>query len=114
MAEQSGESANDASDTDNTSGTQCRPENPEGSAAPGDEAVGSTCQASARKTRGGEKQQAAAAGKSGSGSARAGAVQAVQVRVGGDRGADSERARYALRLPVLPEIAPRTRPGARL
>src|SRR5271163_858922 len=34
--------------------------------------------------------------------------------MGRDRGADSERARHALRLPVLPEIAPGTRSGARL
>jgi hypothetical protein len=39
MAERSGESANDASDTDNTSRTECRPEKPDSDVAPDDEAV---------------------------------------------------------------------------
>ncbi len=115
MAEQSGESANDASDTDNTSRAQRKPANSESCFAEIDEEVDQTSEANARETRGGgEEQQAGAAGKGCGGSAGAGVVQVVQDRMGGDRGADSERTRYALCVPVLPEIAPRPGSGARL
>ena len=46
------------------------------------------------------------------GSARTGAVPVVQARLGGDGGTDAERARHALCLPVLSEIAPRPGSGA--
>jgi len=113
MAERLGESRNDASDTNQSSSTQRQPEN---IVANGGEAVqAAPGEADAGKTRGGGKeQQAGASGKSGRGSAGAGVVQAVQDRMGGDRGADSERARHALRVPVLPEITPRAGTGARL
>src|ERR1700719_245309 len=114
MAERSGESANDASDTNNTSRTQRRPENPESGIAPGDQAVETPRKADATETRGCQEQQAGAPGKNCGASAGAGAVQAVQDRMGRDRGTDSERARHALRMPVLSEIAPGTRSGARL
>ena len=114
MAERSGESANDASDTNNTSRTQRQPKKRQ-NVANGGEAVNATaCKANAREARGGQEQQAGAAGKDCCASAGAGAVQAVQDRMGRDCGADSERARYALRVPVLPEIAPGTRSGTRL
>src|ERR1700693_5829393 len=102
MAERLGESRNDASETDDTSRTQRQPENIV-ALARGGEAVKTPGETSAGETRGGEKQQASASGQGGCGSARAGVVQAVQERMGGDRGANSERARHALRLPVLPE-----------
>jgi hypothetical protein len=88
MAERLGESRNDASDTNNANRTQHRPENIV-ALARGGEAVKAPGETSARETRGGEKQQAGASGKGGSSSTRAGVVQAVQDRVGGDRGADS-------------------------
>jgi hypothetical protein len=113
MAERLGESRNDASDTNNTNGTQHQPENIV-AIARGGEAVKAPGEADAGETRGREKQQAGASGKGGSGSARAGAVQAVQERMGGNRGADSKRARHAIRVPVLPEIAPCSGSGARL
>jgi hypothetical protein len=113
MAERLGESRNDASDTNNANRTQHWPENIV-ALARGGEAVKTPGEADAGETRGREKHQAGASGKGGSGSARAGVVQAVQDRVGGDRGADSERARHAVRVPVLPEIAPRAGTGARL
>jgi hypothetical protein len=55
MAERSGESANDASDTNNTSRTQCRPENPESGIAPGDQAVETPRKTDASETRGREE-----------------------------------------------------------
>jgi hypothetical protein len=112
MAERLGESRNDASDTNNSNRTQRQPKNV---VAHGGQAVETAArEAGTGKARGGEKQQVSAAGKGRGGSAGAGAVQAVQDRVGSDRRAYSERARHALRVPVLPEIAPRTGSGARL
>jgi|SRR5580704_11017537 len=113
MAERSGESANDASDTDNTSRAQCKPENSESNIAAGDEAVETPRKADSGETRGGEEHQAGTPGKGCSGPTGAGVVQAVQDRMGSDCGADSERARYALCVPVLPKIAPSSRSGAR-
>jgi hypothetical protein len=113
MAERLGESRNDASDTNKSNRTQRQPKNIFAIARDG-EAVETPSETSAGETRGGEEHQASAASKSRSGSARASVVQAVQDRMGGDRGADSERARHALRVPVLPEIAPRAGTGARL
>jgi hypothetical protein len=110
MAERPGESKSDASDKNkiDASRTYRQPEN---FGTSNREAVGSDAspdnEASAGKTRFGEKHQAGASGKSCRGSVGAGVVQAVQERLGSDRGTYSERARYALRLPVLPQVASR-------
>ena len=56
--------------------------------------------------------KAGASGKGCSGSVGTGAVQAVQGWVVGNRGTHPERARYALRMPVLPEVAPSAWSGA--
>jgi hypothetical protein len=115
MAERSGESANDASDTNNTSRTQRQPQKRPNVATNNGEAVSATArQANARQARGGQEQQAGAAGKDCGASAGAGALQAVQDRMGRDCGADSERARYALRVSVLPEITPGAWSGTRV
>jgi hypothetical protein len=89
MAERLGESRNDASDTNNSNRTQRQPKNV---VAHGGQAVETAArEAGTGKARGGEKQQVSAAGKGRGGSAGAGAVQAVQDRVGSDRRAYSER-----------------------
>ena len=114
MAERLGESRNDASDTNSTSRTQWQPEKWQ-IVANGSQAVSATTRkANTREARGGQDRQTGPAGKGCGGSAGAGAVQAVQDRMGRDCGADSERAGYALRVPVLPEIAPGSWAGARL
>ena len=108
MAEQPGESKRDESITNDT---QCRTEN--------------IVAASRRKTHGsprkgnkaryGEKHEAGAANReSRCTAAGAGAVQAVQAVLGGDCGTDSERARHAVCMPVLPEVAPRSGTRARI
>jgi len=110
MAERSGESANDASDTV-TIGTKRwqggKKFGEKDSAQGGREADTQTHDAEASSGR-----KAGARDESCSGSAGAGAVQAVQERVGGDRGTHPERARYALRMSVLPEVAPSAWSGA--
>ena len=61
------------------------------------------------KARSGEEHEAGAANReSSSTAAGAGAVQAVQAGLGGDCRADSERARHAVCVPVLPEVASRS------
>jgi len=61
------------------------------------------------KARSGEEHEAGAANRESSRTAaRAGAVQAVQARLGGDCGADSKRAGHAVCVPVLPEVASRS------
>src|SRR5260370_25044044 len=67
-----------------------------------------------RKTNGGQDQQTGAAGKGRHRSTGAGAVQTVQARLVGNCGTHSQRARHALCLPVLPQVASRARSGARL
>ena len=114
MAERSGESANDASDT-KPSRTQHQQES---STKDGENEVAQGGSKTADKAHNaeagdsGEECKAGAARESGSGSAGAGVVQAVQERVGGNRRTHSECARYALRMPVLPEVAPSTWSGA--
>ena len=113
MAERSGESENDASDTF-TIGTKWQQKSStqhakkfgeKDSAQGGREADTEAHSAEAGSgTEGGSK--AGASDKSCSRSVGAGALQAVQERMGGNRGAHSERARYALRMPLLPEVAP--------
>ena len=106
--------ANDASDTV-TNGTQHQQDGKKvgekDSAQSGRKADSETHGAEASSgTEGGSK--AGASDKSCSRSVGAGALQAVQERMGGNRGAHSERARYALRMPLLPEVAPSTWSGA--
>ena len=106
MAERPGESKRDESNTNDTIG---------GTAdivrESGGKALGPARQAS-HEARSGEEHEAGAANwESGGTAAGAGAVQAVQAGLGGDCRADSERARHAVCVPVLPEVAPRS--GAR-
>ena len=119
MAERSGESANDASDT-GKSGTQRQQKSStqyatkfgeKVSAQGGRKADTEAHSAEAGSgTEGGSK--AGASGKSCSGSVGAGVVQAVQERVGSNCRTHSECARYALRMPVLSEVAPSAWSGA--
>ena len=67
------------------------------------------------KTRGGKEHEARAADRESSrAAAGARSVQALQAGLGGDCGADSERARHAVCVPVLPEVAPRSGARARI
>jgi hypothetical protein len=119
MAERSGESANDASDTV-TIGTKRQQKSStqhgkkfgeKDSTKGGPKTVGKAYSAEASSgTEGSGK--AGTSGKGCSGSVGAGAVQVVQGRVVGNRGTHSERARHALRMPLLPEVAPSTWSGA--
>src|SRR5215469_16943410 len=105
MAERLGESRNDASNKNNPNRTQCRPALV---LASGREAVVTASQARRPRARVGEaKHQARTAGEGPGCPAGAGAVQAVQTRMGGHRRADSERPGNAVCLPVLPEVASR-------
>ncbi len=119
MAERSGESANDASDTftigtkreQASSAQYAKKFGEKDSAQGGREADTEAHSAEAGScTEAGSK--AGASGKGCSGSVRAGVVQAVQGRVVGDRGTHPECARHALRMPVLPEVAPSAWSGA--
>jgi len=106
MAERPGESKRDESNTNGTNSRTAR-----NVAARGGEARGAAGKES-RKARSGKEHEAGAASReSRSSAAGAGAVQAVQAGLGGDCRADSERARHAVCVPVLPEVAPRS--GAR-
>ncbi|MGC0772407.1 MAG: hypothetical protein WB543_05685 [Candidatus Acidiferrum sp.] len=106
MAEQPSESKCDESNENNTNGRAA-----DILAARRSEAVGSQRQGGI-KAGGGEDCEAGAAGREDrGGSAGAGSVQAVQAGLGGDCRADSERARHAVCVPILPEVAPRS--GAR-
>lgn len=109
MAERSGESKRDESNENNTNSRTA-----DIFAASSREAVGPQRQGSS-KAGGGEERQAGASGRESScGSAGAGSVQAVQAGLGGDCGADSERARHAVCVPVLSEVAPRSGAGTRI
>ena len=106
MAEQPGESKNDESNTNDTNSRAADILEERGREAGGSQRQGGT------KAGGGEEREAGAAGREDrGGSAGAGSVQAVQAGLGGDCGTDSERARHAVCVPVLPEVAPRS--GAR-
>src|ERR1700685_1995206 len=119
MAERSGESANDASDTFRTgtkrqqkSSTQYEKKFGEKDGAQGGREADTKAH-NAEASSGTEgSSKAGASGKGCSGSVGAGVVQALQGRVVGDRGTHSECARYALRMSVLPEIAPSAWSGA--
>ena len=103
MAERPGESKRDESNTNNTNSRAANIV-----AASGSEAIGPPRKGSS-KARSGEEHQAGAANReSRCTAAGAGSLQAVQARLGGDCGADSERARHAVCVPVLPEVAPRS------
>jgi hypothetical protein len=60
----------------------------------------------------GNRQAGARQFEAGSRSAGTGSLQAVQARMGRHSGAHSERARHALRLPLLPQVASRSRASA--
>ena len=103
MAERSGESKRDESNTNSTNSRAA-----DIVATSGREALGPPRKGS-NKARSGKKHEASASGReSGGTAAGAGSVQAVQAGLGGDCGADSERAGHAVCVPVLPEVAPRS------
>jgi hypothetical protein len=100
MAERSGESKRDESNTNSSTADIV--------AKSGGKALGAARKES-RKARSGEEHEAGAASwESSCTAAGAGSVQAVQAGLGGNCGADSERARHAVCVPVLPEVAPRS------
>jgi len=120
MAERSGESANDASDTENgtryeqQSSTQFAKKFGEKDSTQGGRKTDAEAHSAEASSGTEDGSKAGAAGKSCSGSVGAGIVQVVQERLGGNRGTHSERARYALRMPLLPKIAPSSWSGARI
>jgi hypothetical protein len=106
MAKRPGESKDDESNTNDTNSGAA-----DLLAASGREAV-SAAGEGRNQARGGKEHQAGAANRESScAAAGARSVQAVQAGLGGDCGADSKRARHAVCVPVLPEVAPRS--GAR-
>jgi hypothetical protein len=103
MAERPGESKRDESNTNDTNiGTA------DIVAESGGKALGPPRKESNKARRGEEYEAGAANRESGCTAAGAGSVQAVQAGLGGDCGADSERARHAVCVPVLPKVAPRS------
>ena len=109
MAERPGESKRDES---NTNGKNSRAADIV--AASGREAV-SPARKGRDKARGGEEHEAGAANRESScAAAGARSLQALQAGLGGDCGADSERARHAVCVPVLPEVASRSGARARI
>jgi hypothetical protein len=100
MAERPGESKRDES---NTNGTTAR-----NIAASGSKARGAAGKKSRKACSGKEHEAGAANRESSRTAAGAGAVQAVQTGLGGDCGKNSERARHAVCVPVLPEVASRS------
>jgi hypothetical protein len=108
MAERPGESKRDESNT-NGEGTDSRTAGID--TASGGKALGAARKES-RKALSGEECQAGAANRqSGCTAAGAGALQAVQAGLGGDCGADSERARHTLCVPILSEVTSRSGAG---
>jgi len=107
MVEQPGESKRDESNTNNTNSRAA-----DNLATGSREEVSSQRQDSVKAGGGKERQAGASGSESSCGSARAGFVQAVQAGLGGDCGADSERAGHAVCVPVLPKVAPRSRARA--
>jgi hypothetical protein len=103
MAERPSESKRDESNTNGTNSRTAR-----NIAASGSEALGAAGKKS-RKARSGKEHKAGAANwESRRTATGAGAVQAVQAGLGGDCGKNPERARHAVCVPVLPEVAPRS------
>ncbi len=112
-AKQPGESKRNESNKNNTSGRAA-----DNVAASGGKALVPdgypACQGNGKR-RGSEKHEAGASrNESSSAPAGAGAVQAVQAGLGGDCGADSERARHAVCVPILPEVSSRSGAGKRI
>jgi len=106
MADRPGESKRDESNTNDTNSRTAGIV-----AAGGGKTLGASRKES-RKARSGKKHEAGASDREGScAAAGAGSIQAVQAGLGRDCGADSERARHPVCVPVLPEVAPRS--GAR-
>ena len=104
MAEQPGESKRDESNKDGKDSSTTA----NIVAKSGGKALGAASKKS-RQARRGKKHEAGAPSRESRGTAAgAGAVQAVQAGLGGDCRADSERARHAVCVPVLPEVAPRS------
>ena len=106
-AEQSGESKQHGSNTNNANSSTA------GIIARSSKALVSQPQGR-NEARFRKKREAAAGYRESDYAARAGALQAVQARLVGNCGTHSERARHAVCLPVLPEVAPRSRTGAGL
>jgi len=102
-AERPGESKRDES---NTNGTNSRAADI--AAKSSGKAFGAACEESGQARSGKKHQAGAASRESRCTAAGAGSIQAVQAGLGGDCGADSERARHAVCVPVLPEVAPRS------
>jgi hypothetical protein len=108
MAERPGESGNDASDTNNTNS---------GAAslfACNREAASSSSQANNEARGGEERETCASIEENRRGSSGASVLQAVQAWMVSDCGAYPQRAGHAFCLPVLSEVAPRSRTRARL
>ena len=103
MAERPSESKRDESNTNGTSSRTAGIVTKSGS-----EALGSARQGSNEARSGKEHEAGAANRESSCAAAGARSVQALQARLGGDCGADSERARHAVCMPVLPEVASRS------
>ncbi|MGB7284848.1 MAG: hypothetical protein WBE13_21470 [Candidatus Acidiferrum sp.] len=80
-------------------------------AASSREALGPRHDSGAEARTGEEREARASRSEGGSSAAGAGAVQAVQAGLGGDCGKNSERARHAVCVPVLPEVASRSGAG---
>ncbi len=111
MAERPSESKRDESNT-NGKGKNSRTAGID--TASGSKALGAARQGS-NEARSGEEHEAGAANRESCRTAAgAGAVQAVQAGLGGNCGADSERARHAVCVPVLPEVASRSGAGKRI
>jgi hypothetical protein len=104
MAEQPGESKRDESNKDGKNSSTAA----NIVAKSGNQALGAARKKSGEARSGKEHEAGAANRKSCGAAAGAGAVQAVQAGLGGDCRADSERARHAVCVPVLPEVAPRS------
>jgi hypothetical protein len=111
MAERPSESKRDESNT-NGEGKSSRTAGID--TASGSKALGAARQGK-YEARSGEEHEAGAANRESSGAAAgAGSVQAVQAGLGGDCRKNSERARHEVRVPVLPEVAPRSGTGKRI
>jgi hypothetical protein len=106
MAKRPGESKRDESNKNDTNSRAA-----DVVAASGREAVSRARKGPGKARRGQEHEARAASGQSRCAAAGARSLQALQAGLGGDCGAYSQRARHAVCVPVLPEVAPRS--GAR-
>jgi hypothetical protein len=109
MAEQPGESKRDESNTNGEDGSTAA----DIVAKCSEKAFGAAVKKSGQARSGKKHEAGAASRESRSTAAGAGALQAVQAGLGGDCGKNSERARHAVCVPVLPEVAPRSGACAR-